>query len=91
MEEYDWVDYSSVHDDDHNPTSGRRNKLRTTAHSYLAATEAATNTADPDDDAYYDPDSPRRLTLKASTEIREGGGTKRSRRQFSYDTRGNLT
>ena len=90
-DEYDWVNYTAVHDSSGNPTTSRGTRLRTTAHTYQAATPTATNTATPDDDAYYDPDSPRRLSLKATTEVREGGGTKRSRRQFTYDTRGNLT
>ena len=91
VDEYDWVNYTAVHDSNGNPTRSRGSKLRTTAHTYQSATPAATNTATPDDDAYYDTDSARRLTLRAASEIREGGGTKRSRRQFSYDTRGNLT
>ena len=91
VEEYDWVNYTAVHDASGNPTRSRGSKLRTTAHVYRSATPAATNTSTSDDDAYYDPNSARRLTLKASTEVREGGGTKRSRREFSYDTRGNLT
>ena len=90
-DEYDWVNYTAVHDSSGNPTTSRGTRLRTTAHTYQAATPTATNTATPDDDAYYDPDSPRRLRLRATTEVREGGGTKRSRRQFSYDSRGNLT
>lgn len=91
VDEYDWVGYSSVHDADGNPTASRGTRLRTTVHTYQAATPAATDTSTSDDDAYYDPDSARRLRLKASTEIRDGGGTKRSRREFSYDSRGNLT
>ena len=80
-----------MHEASGNPTRSRGTKLRTTAHAYQSATPTATNTSTSDDDAYYDTDSARRLTLKASTEVREGGGTKRSRREFSYDTRGNLT
>ena len=91
VDEYDWVNYTAVHDSNGNPTRSRGTRLRTTAHTYRSATPAATNTSISDDDAYYDTDSARRLTLKASTEVREGGGTKRSRREFSYDTRGNLT
>ena len=91
VNEYDWVDYSSVHDADGNPTASRGTRRRTTVHTYQAATPAATDTTTSDDDAYYDPDSARRLRLRASTEIRDGGGTKRSRREFSYDSRGNLT
>ena len=90
-DEYDWVNYTAVHDSSGNPTTSRGTRLRTTAHTYQAATPTATNTATSDDDAYYDSDSARRLSLKATTEVREGGGTKRSRRQFTYDSRGNLT
>ena len=90
-DEYDWVNYTAVHDSSGNPTTSRGTRLRTTAHTYQAATPTATNTATPDDDAYYDSDSARRLRLRATTEVREGGGTKRSRRQFTYDSRGNLT
>lgn len=85
VDEYDWVDYSAVHDASGNPTRSRGSRLRATAHAYRSATPAATDTATSDDDAYYDPDSARRLTLKASTEVREGGGTKRSRREFSVE------
>ncbi|MDE2755777.1 MAG: hypothetical protein OXI92_04420, partial [Acidobacteriota bacterium] len=91
VEEYDWVNSTAAHDANGNPTRSRGTKLRSTIHTYQAATPAATDTSASDDDAYYDADSARRLNLKASTEVREGGGTKRSRREFSYDARGNLT
>ena len=84
--EYDWV--SAVPRDGAGRPTGLPRGLspsRVTVHAYYASGLA---------DAYYSSSSPRLLTARASTDIREGAGTRRSRREFRYDnprTTGNLT
>ena len=93
--EYDWVG-TVPRDGAGRPTgipSGASLK-RVTVHTYHVGTPAASDTTTADNDAYHLATSPRLLRARATTEIREGGGTKRSRREFTYDnarTTGNLT
>ena len=86
VKEYDWVG-TVPRDGAGRPTgipSGASPK-RVTVHTYHVETpEASVTTAD--NDAYHLASSPRLLRARASTEIREGGGTKRSRREFTYGT-----
>ena len=85
-DEYDWVNYSAVAREYGKPTGAAAGTLkRRTVHSYHASGTA---------DAYHKATSPHLLTARASSEIREGASTRRSRREFTYDnarTRGNLT
>ena len=97
--EYDWVG-TVPRDGAGRPTgipSGASPK-RVTLHTYHVATPRASDTTTSDNDAYHKAASPRLLRARATTEIREGGGTKRSRREFTYGinnayarTTGNLT
>ncbi len=85
-DEYDWVNYSAVAREYGKPTGAAAGTLkRRTLHSYHAGAAA---------DAYHKATSPHLLTARASSEIREGASTRRSRREFTYDnarTSGNLT
>ena len=85
-DQYDWVNYSAVAREYGKPTGAAAGTLkRRTVHSYHAGGTA---------DAYHKATSPHLLTARASSEIREGASTRRSRREFTYDnarTRGNLT
>ena len=93
--EYDWAG-TVPRDGAGRPTgipSGASPK-RVTVHTYHVATPRASDTTTSDNDAYHKAASPRLLRARKSTEIREGGGTKRSRREFTYDNAratGNLT
>ena len=95
VDEYDWVG-TVPRDGAGRPTgipTGATPK-RVSVHTYHVATPKASDRTTADNDAYHKAASPRLLRARASTEIREGGGTKRSRREFSYDnarTTGNLT
>ena len=95
VDEYDWVG-TVPRDGAGRPTgipSGASVK-RVSVHTYQVATPKASDSTTADNDAYHKATSPRLLRARASTEIREGGGTKRSRREFTYDnarTTGNLT
>ena len=85
-DEYDWVHYSAVARTNGKPTGAAAGTLkRRTLHTYHESDAA---------DAYHKATSPRLLTARASTEVREGASTRRSRREFTYDnsaTTGNLT
>lgn len=85
-DEYDWVDYSRVARTNGKPTGAAAGTLkRRTLHTYHAGGTG---------DAYHKGSSPQLLRARASTEIREGASTRRSRREFAYDnarTTGNLT
>ena len=85
-DEHDWVDYGRVARRNGKPTGAAAGRLkRRTLHTYYASGVT---------DAYHRAASPPLLTARASTEIREGAGTRRSRREFRYDnprTTGNLT
>ena len=97
--EYDWVG-AVPRDGAGRPTgipSGASLK-RVTVHTYHVATPTASDSTTSDNDAYHKAASPRLLRARATTEIREGGGTKRLRREFTYGannayarTTGNLT
>ena len=84
-DEYDWVDYSQVAREYGKPTGAAAGTLkRRTLHTYHASGTG---------DAYHKATSPPLLTARASTEIRDGPITRRSRRVFTYDnarTTGNL-
>ena len=85
-DEYDWADYSAVARTNGKPTGAPAGTLkRRTLHTYHASAAA---------DAYHKATSPQLLRARASTEIREGASTRRSRREFTYGnarTTGNLT
>ena len=87
LAEYDWV--GTVPRDSTGRPSGIPNNAslkRRTVHTYHVETPAASDTTTADNDAYHLASSPRLLRAQATTEIREGGGTKRSRREFTYGT-----
>ena len=96
-DEYDWVASTSVPRAQGKPTGtipAAAARKRRTVHTYHKATPAASDTTTQDPDAYYKATSPRLKSARASTEIRDGSGVRRSRRQFTYDdpgTKGNLT
>jgi RHS repeat-associated protein len=93
--EYDWVDYSSVHDGSGNPVwnpTGLTPK-RVTVNVYNSPTfDAADNTQD-SPNSYHKSGSPRLLNAIASSERQAGTGSAVSRTEFFYDnatTTGNL-
>lgn len=96
VKEYDWVDYSTVHDTSGNPTwsvTGATLK-RTTLNTYNSPTPDATDKTTDDPDSYHKPTSPRLRNAVASTEAKAGATTVVSRAEFTYDsatTTGNLT
>ena len=95
VNEYDWVG-TVPRDGAGRPTGipSAATPKRVSVHTYHVATPKASDSTTADTDAYHKATSPRLLRARASTEIREGGGTKRSRREFTYDnarTTGNLT
>ena len=97
--QYDWVG-TVPRDGAGRPTgipSGASLK-RVAVHTYHVGTPAASDTTTADNDAYHKATSPRLLRARATTEVRDGSGNKRSRREFNYGTNnayarttGNLT
>lgn len=96
VKEYDWADYSAVHDAGGNPTWGVAGAplKRTTVSTYHSPTPDATDTATDDPDSYHKATSPRLRNASASVEVKTAAGAVASRAEFTYDsatTTGNLT
>jgi RHS repeat-associated protein len=93
--EYDWVDYSSVHDGGGNPAwnvSGLMPK-RVTANVYHCFTPDAADNSQDSPNSYHKAGAPRLLKAIAASEVQTGTGTVVSRSEFFYDdaaTTGNL-
>ena len=94
--EYDWV-AAVPRDSSGRPAGvpGGASAKRVTVHTYHVETPEASNTTTADPDAYHLATSPALKTTRKSTEVQSGLGTavslKESRREFTYDSRGNLT
>lgn len=93
--EYDWVDYSSVHDGSGNPVwnlTGLTPK-RVTVNAYNNPTPDAANNTQDSPSSYHKTGAPRLLNAVASSELQTGTGSAITRTELFYDdatTTGNL-
>ena len=81
--EYDWVTRNSASRPTGVPDGA--SAKRVTAHTYHVETPEASNTTTANNDAYHRATSPNLKRARKSTEIRDGSGTRLSRREFTYD------
>ena len=83
VDEYDWVTRNSASRPTGVPAGA--SAKRVTAHTYHVETQEAINTTTANNDAYHRATSPNLKRARKSTEIRDGSGTRLSRREFTYD------